>query len=269
MTEQPHTQQQAIQYLLGSLPEAEMERLDALSFTDADFAEKLSAAEKELVDSYVQGELTGDILERFESHYLASPLRRNKVEFAETFQIYAKRNMPNASARSVAEKLNPKRTAAVFFSALNIFRNQSPALQWSFATAVCALLALGVWWTFNNRSVQNNHTVASFILTPEMRGTGQIRTLSIPARTGYVAMKLELEPTDYPAYQVVLLDEPDNRTLWRSDNLRKTVTDSSEALSIRFPAGLLQSRNYLLRVTGLPATGGAEIVGDYLIQVVK
>ncbi len=47
------------QYLLGALPEEEAERLDELSFTSDEFAEALRAAEKDLVDAYLQGELTG------------------------------------------------------------------------------------------------------------------------------------------------------------------------------------------------------------------
>ena len=76
-------------YLLGALPEADAEGFDELSFTDDDFASELSAAEKDLVDAYVNGELKGEKLQSFESYYLASPLRREKVEFARVFQQFA------------------------------------------------------------------------------------------------------------------------------------------------------------------------------------
>ncbi|MFN2493080.1 MAG: hypothetical protein ABR501_09385, partial [Pyrinomonadaceae bacterium] len=79
MSKQAYDDQTVTQYLLGSLPEAEAERFDELSFTDDEFADALMAAEKDLVDAYVQGELTGAELEQFKSHYLASPLRREQV----------------------------------------------------------------------------------------------------------------------------------------------------------------------------------------------
>src|ERR1700737_2971919 len=79
------------QYLLGSLPEGESERLDELSVASQEFAESLSASEKDLIDAYVQGELSGSMLAQFESHYLASPIRRGRVEFAEAFQVFAKK----------------------------------------------------------------------------------------------------------------------------------------------------------------------------------
>lgn len=92
MSEQTFDQQIVTQYLLGALPEAEAERLDELSVSDDDFAAALSAAEKDLVDAYVQGELTGAELAQFKSHYLTSSLRREKVKFAQAFQVFAEQN---------------------------------------------------------------------------------------------------------------------------------------------------------------------------------
>src|SRR5437016_3544569 len=75
--------QLVVQYLLGSISEEEASRLDELSIANDKFAERLSTVENDLVDAYVRGELTGESLDRFESHYLASPYRREKVKFAE------------------------------------------------------------------------------------------------------------------------------------------------------------------------------------------
>jgi anti-sigma factor RsiW len=74
-----------IRYLLGALPDAETERLDEQSLADDDFADRLRAAEDDLIDAYVSGTLTGERRERFESNYLASPRRRDKVAFARRF----------------------------------------------------------------------------------------------------------------------------------------------------------------------------------------
>ena len=85
MKRKTYDNQIIIRYLVGSLPPDETERLDELSFTDDEFAERLQSVEDDLVDEYVRGELQGDLLERFKSSYLASPTRREKVEFAESF----------------------------------------------------------------------------------------------------------------------------------------------------------------------------------------
>jgi len=78
-------EQQLVRYLLGLLPEEETERLDELTMVDDKIAWRLRAAENDLVDSYLMGKLSAEMLDRFESLYLASPRRRQKVEFAAGF----------------------------------------------------------------------------------------------------------------------------------------------------------------------------------------
>ena len=79
-------EQMLVKYLLGSVSEKESEQLDEMSVTDDDFAERLRDAENDLVDAYVRGELSGETLASFKSHYLNSARRKNKVTFAETLR---------------------------------------------------------------------------------------------------------------------------------------------------------------------------------------
>jgi hypothetical protein len=78
-------EQQITKYLLGALPEAEIEEFDEMSVSDENFAQQLRIVENDLVDAYVKGELSGEALKQFQTHYLESPLRREKVFFAQTF----------------------------------------------------------------------------------------------------------------------------------------------------------------------------------------
>ncbi len=136
-----------IAYLLGTLPAAETEHFDELSFTDDEFAEALRAAEKDLIDAFVQGELPSDELEKFNSFFLVSSLRREKVEFAKAFQIYAGKNIKEISAAS-----KPHRTRGGLFAALKIFAAPHPFLQWGFAAAILALIFFGGrQWLENDR----------------------------------------------------------------------------------------------------------------------
>ena len=57
-------------YLLGSASAEEVERLDEHSIADDQLALRLHEVENDLVDAYVRGELAGETLERFQSHYL-------------------------------------------------------------------------------------------------------------------------------------------------------------------------------------------------------
>ena len=80
-----------------------------------EFAVRLQCVENDLVDAYVSGTLEGDILERFESFYLASPLRREKVKFAERLlasadraSASAARNVASHAAQSAAAQVPPR-----------------------------------------------------------------------------------------------------------------------------------------------------------------
>jgi hypothetical protein len=76
---------QLARYLLGLLPEEETERLDEASIADDEIAARLRIVENDLVDAHVAGTLSGEMLQRFECHYLASPRRRENVKLAGRF----------------------------------------------------------------------------------------------------------------------------------------------------------------------------------------
>src|SRR5262245_52075249 len=77
--------QRLVDYLLDRLPPDAAERLDEAAISDDDVADRLRIVEHDLVDAYVRGSLDGRTRARFESHYLASPVRREQVRFAGKF----------------------------------------------------------------------------------------------------------------------------------------------------------------------------------------
>src|SRR2546421_4736994 len=153
MSKRTYNNQTINEYLLGSLPEAESERLDELSFTDDEFAEALRAAEKDLVDAYVQGELSGAALERFKSHYLSTPRRHGNVEFAQALRLLSEKEMAAQAAgvrAGAAEESAAKRKGLGWFSALSGFASARPALRWGAGLAALVRLVAGVWLAFEN-----------------------------------------------------------------------------------------------------------------------
>ena len=69
-------------YLLGDLPDEERERLEARYFVDDQSYQELRAAERDLMDRYVRNDLTATERERFESYFLSSGGRRERLAFA-------------------------------------------------------------------------------------------------------------------------------------------------------------------------------------------
>jgi hypothetical protein len=343
MSKQTYNAEDLTRYLLGSLEEAESERLDELSLTDDEFAVALRSTENDLVDAYAQDELTGATLAQFKSHYLASPLRRERARFAQAFQNFAEREA-GAHASDVrvnaATGVDPKRKGLGWFSALSVFNPRRSRWQWGFAVASIVLIVAGGWLAFENlrlrqqlaqtqasarreqelrKELEGQRTagdataqelaqaraegerlaqelrqqaqeeqrrldeqradarqptpsrsiVASLILAPQVRGTSQFATVSVPSAVGFVAVRLQLEPNDDKAYRVALLDESHKRTLWQSNRLTARASGDSQTLDIRLPAGLLKPRAYVLRVTGVAANGASEIISEYPFKVVE
>ena len=335
-----------VKYLLGSLPEAETERFDEMSITDGEFAVALSAAEKDLVDAYVQGELTGATLENFRSNFLASPFRRGKLDFAQAMEAHAKRHQPprsESAGEAFPAERRPGKKRREWFAGDGFFTTPRLAWQWTFAVAGIAFLVAGSWlWSENRRLRQHlsqsqadsqgpgnrepelrkelerqrqavaktemelarlrqeserlaaeqkqqapesqvaagernapnqqqsprGVSIASFILTPQMRGVQQIPVISIPADTDRVSMQLELEPNDFRYYRVVLINQITNQNLWSSSKIKATTSDR-KTLKASLPASQLGPNAYVLRVTGVSAGDESEIVGDYRFRVVK
>jgi anti-sigma factor RsiW len=74
-----------VDYLLGRLSPQEGARLEERCLADDAFFDRMLEAENDVVDNYLRGRLSRRDKESFESHYLASPERREKVEFARSF----------------------------------------------------------------------------------------------------------------------------------------------------------------------------------------
>jgi len=333
MSEATYNEQAMADYLLGCLTYAETERYDELSVADDDFAAVLSACEKDLVDAYVQGELAGRVLEQFGLHYLASPLRRDKVAFAKAWQVFAEPSAAELRSKDSADDA----IRQGWFAALSTFLATRPALQWGLAAGVLILLVSGTWLTVDNLrlrqqisqaqirrdelqqreqalkqqleaqhaanskaeqelaqvraererldqesknqngqerttqppSLPGQTSIASFILTPGLRGMGQIQTLSIPPGSRRVALQLNLEPNDYQAYRMVLIDQSNHQTRWQSGRLSAHSGDGGKAVSVSFSSGLLKPHTYVMQVSGVSANGKIEVMSDYPFKVVK
>jgi anti-sigma factor RsiW len=125
-------------YLLGELSSEEAERLDERSVADDEFSWRLTAVENDLVDAYVSGELSGKVLERFKTFYLASPKRREKVSFAQAILKIGNEPPPLVAARAAASpsRESPKPEKISFWRTLAMPQWR---LQWGFAGAAVAM----------------------------------------------------------------------------------------------------------------------------------
>ena len=93
-----HDDKVIARYLLGELPEAEQAELEEHAFSDSDYLQQVRAVEKDLMDEYARGELSGPERAAFEQRFFASAHRRRQIEFARALVQVAEESPPSASS---------------------------------------------------------------------------------------------------------------------------------------------------------------------------
>jgi hypothetical protein len=138
------------EYLFGLLPQEQTEQMDEWSVADDEFAARLDTFESDMVDAYVRGELSGDTLAKFQTVYLSSPRRRQKVAFAEgLYALEARQPVPLAVDKGVR--------ASLFGPGFGLFA--LPRLAW--AGGLAMLLAIGALLVDNLHLRDSMHQVAN------------------------------------------------------------------------------------------------------------
>jgi hypothetical protein len=143
---QPAINEQLVRrYLLDALPKRERERVDVGLLTDDRYYEALttleSEVEDELIDQYLDGELTGTELENFERLFLNSPERAHKLKVIKDLKGQAApEDEPEVSAQRIVKTDPPYRSwiRAIF---------QNPILGFSTtgAFAVALVFCASLW----------------------------------------------------------------------------------------------------------------------------
>ena len=134
-------------YLLGDLPEEEQSALEQEFLADGEVFEKVWAAENELVDRYVRGNLAPAEKHLFEENYLSSPAHRERLAFAKKLV---------QAADSGAEKEKAVTSSGHRLSRWDSLRAAWGAsrLRWASVAVVALFAATSVWLFTENRRLR-------------------------------------------------------------------------------------------------------------------
>ena len=89
MSVETHENAKIRKYLLGNIQvEDERRKIEERLMLDDDFFEELSIQEDELIQDYVDDQLSTDERRRFEKHFFISEERRSKIRFARALRRY-------------------------------------------------------------------------------------------------------------------------------------------------------------------------------------
>ena len=96
-----HDEQNPIRlYLLGKPDERGRDEFEQRLFADDEFLEEVMAAEDQLIDDFLTGDLTPNEVAMFEKNFLVTDERRQKLRLGKTLRTYAKQaSVPVAKAK--------------------------------------------------------------------------------------------------------------------------------------------------------------------------
>ena len=237
-------------YLLGALPEAETETCDELSFTDDDFVMRLQAVEDDLIDAFLQNELSPQERAQFQAYYLASPRRQEKIKFAQSFQSFAKRQVlaPALAPATPIVAAEPVRQiteepTSWLQSLRNLFTLPNLTMQWGMAAAALLLL-LGGGWLFTEMQR----------LRGQMNVT-QTEQAALQQRERELQSQLEQQRTTNTK-TVAQLNEELQRTQQQLEQLKQQQELAAQQAQTRPPVALPDGLPSLLHVELTPQTRG-------------
>ncbi len=150
--------QEIINYLLGALSEAELERFEQRYLEDESVFQELQETEEELIDDYVNGVLTVEQREQFEKYFLSSPERREKLKFAHGLTAHATEWKKKHVASTLMDDTTPDDVPDTSqevsgWSPVKWFSRPVPAWrQWgALAAALIIALGAGALWIRNRK----------------------------------------------------------------------------------------------------------------------
>jgi hypothetical protein len=291
-------------YLLSSVSEEEREQVETRLMTDDDFFEQINLVEDELVEQYLDHELSAPDRARFEDTFLCAPERQHKLRFTKALRFHAA-NAAKQKTLQLERAIHP--WYEPFFG---LFKISHPGLAYSFSLAFVLLLVAasssliiqmhgfkaqisGLQAQQQQRETElsrlrdlseKEHAradqLASLFQEQEKRDPAQSwftvtagaqrsaqfsKPLEIPKGAILVNLSLDLAKNWKETYRAVLSSGGGKEILTR-DNLKAAVSDKEIIIMFSVPATDLPSGHYIITLYG---TGEKEAVDTYSFGIAR
>jgi hypothetical protein len=290
----------ARRFLLGDVSSAEQERIQEMAFADPDTFTLIEAAQDDLIDDFVNDELSAEEKERFQNYFLVQPGRQQDIRIGRALQQYwAHKEQPITGLPDQTPKPPPK---PPIFDWLRL-RPATVALALLLVILAAGLLAVYLAWRGGNQMQAQQHPTpppplpsASPAVTPPQatpsptprpsQGSpspsprqsvepiyavvlvpgGPARSEGEETKVAPVSAPITLElplvdDSSFQSYRAVL--QKDGRTIRTWSNLQPKELQTGRGIAIVAPAGLLQNlQRYRITLSGISA-GKSQVVNNY------
>jgi hypothetical protein len=253
------TDERIIVYLLGDMPEEELERFEDECFAEAEWPAQIELVEENLIDDYLRGELTAKQRQLFEQNYLTTESRQERVTIAAALL----RHIDERNAALQTTVPEPAPTWADRFRAF--WRSQTPAFRAAGAAALITVVAIAGWYLINQVTAPRSFASVTLINSIDNRAEGtRVGRVALTPDVGALKVSLTLPQVSPPAkgYKVELESE-------RGETVPVEVTghDGQSVFAV-IPAAKLSRGRYALRLSAIQADDSVQrIPGSYLFTV--
>ena len=263
------------EYLLGELTAEDSSKVEEQLLTDDDFYQELLIVEDELIDSYVSEKLLEAEVRGFESHFLTSPERYEKLRFARNLKKYVSQAaVARPDEAAIADLPQPDQKVSFATgkrSVFSFFPFKNPLLAYTFGTVTIAVLGVALVLIINNlrnSSPQGPGRILAVQLTSGMsRGETEIKTISIPAGTDTVQLELQIDTTGPYRSYAGALQALDGVEKFRNEGLTARTLGVGGVVDFQVPAALLNPATYYVKLNGVTQSGQLENLGRYSFRV--
>jgi len=243
-------------YLLGDLPDSDAAAFEEDYFASDDRFSEMLAAEDDLIEAFLQRELSAGERRLFEARFLATPRGRQKVALAAAISSVSRVThrgtwtMPLAIAAAVMVMV----IGAGLLRQIVVMRNQIEQLHHDGQRPRSA-------------AVPRRGDVFSVVLSGGLeRGSDTGITIVLPHDAETAELWLVLPHDDYPTYTAAL-QSVDGHTLWSERGLTSRLLSGQKAIVVRIPASSLDQGTFIIAVSGDKPGGASESLEDFSFSV--
>lgn len=280
MTRETHvTEELARRFLLGDLDEPERQRIERLLIVDSEVKQTILIAEEDLIEEYLDKELSRSDNEKFVAVYANAAPQRRKLEIAEAIR-----------RRASGTLFEPRGTAPVkrfpnFL--LSLWRRRTPLLIPATALAVFLVFA-AIWFIgWNNRRLQERNRrnfieqqlfqlnspsalktsppqMLAVVLSPiSTRGVREPVALKPETRGTIVEFRLVwIHESNYQNY-IASIRRATGVEQFQVPNLRLEQTDRGNVIKLRASAEFFERGQYQITLSSFTKDGAPGAVEEY------
>ena len=236
-------------YMLNELPTDEIAGLEDALLHNDDLFQRLEVVEMNLIDRYLENEMTGNEKRRFEAVFLTNAASRLKLDEARVFRESLKTLEENVNAASSTTQRSR------FFDSIRLPQLAAAAV----ILIVIALVIVGL--AIRSRNQQPNEQRAQ-ALPPPTPGTSPTPTQQPSPSPAVSPPQKEAMGTIY--HQWLYLSDVNTGVMGSDDDLLVSLRPEAKTLRLRFELGVDARDKNSLRVSikdslGYPALGPLEV----------